>query len=159
MGGIVCLWVFEDKEQSWSDNARFITQVAKHRPDKERYQSRRRLHGRRKFPEHSGRGRPGAGALTDPDELAGGCAAGGSVSAVGDVVDDGGETSRLSAEDSGERDALMPWSEGSSGVRRRRRRRCALERSWPLGPWMLFFRAHSIRESGERRRMPCPWGP
>ncbi|KAL3773620.1 hypothetical protein ACHAW5_003483 [Stephanodiscus triporus] len=121
-----------------------------------------------------------------PDELAGDCAAGGSVSAVGDVVDDGGGTSRLSAEDSGERDALAPSikgsdgacchhrrrpgrlgdilasgsfdallssaltrfaSQGSGGACRRWRRRGALERSWPWGPWVLFFRAHSTRDN------------
>jgi len=66
--------------------------------------------------------------------------------AVGDAVNVGGGTSRLSAEDSGERDALALSSQGSVAAHaiRRRRRWGALERSWPWGPCVLFFRAHLI---------------
>ena len=89
-----------------------VSHKSKHMPGKERYQSRMRLHGRHKFPERSGKENPEPA----PERWREGVLAARAGAAVGDAVDFGGRTLRLSMEDSGERDALAPSGQGSAAA-------------------------------------------
>jgi len=71
-----------------------------------------RLHGRHKFPERSGKENPEPA----PERWREGVLAARAGAAVGDAVDFGGRTLRLSMEDSGERDALAPSGQGSAAA-------------------------------------------
>ena len=124
MGSIVSLWMFEDEERSWSDNRRCITQVAKHRPGKEKHQSRSHLHGRRKFPEHSRKGQPGAGTQTGPAKQTGGRGCRRRWGPWLDVVDDQSKVEVVHGGFWGKGQTPLTLSrEGSGGARRRRQRR------------------------------------
>lgn len=144
MGGIVCLRVFEDEERSWSDNnARCITQVKTYARQRKISKSHASSWSSQ-VPRALREGESGAGPRTGPARRAGGRVCWRRTQ--GQRKNVGGGTSRLSAEDSGKRDALAPSSQGSAAAHavRRWRRRGALQRSWPWGPWVLFFCAHSI---------------
>ena len=125
------VWVFEDKERSWSDNVRRITHVAKNRPGKERHQSRSRLHGRCKYPKHS-KGQPRAGTRTGPG-------AGGRVCRRRRGVRGRRRrrrrwrTSRLSAEDLGGKGRPRALESGE-----RRRRMPSTATTWRLGEIMAL---------------------
>ena len=74
-----------------------VSHKSKHMPGKERYQSGMRLHGQR-FPERSEKENPEpAPEWVPPDELKEGVLAARAGAAVGDAVEVGGGTSRLSA--------------------------------------------------------------
>ena len=119
-----------------------VSHKSKHMPGKERYQSRMRLlvKGSPSAPRRRIRSRPPNGSRQTSWRE--GVLAAHAGAAKGRWWRDV-EVVRVGLR---KRDALALSSQGSAAAHavRRRRRRGALERSWPWGPWVLFFCAHSI---------------